>query len=426
MGNGVYAREPLFFRGDIPVFSEQDQYTANYEKISEEHLKSMRVTGENPFMPEPLWVQGEKSTVFLIEKYVKPGDLILDVGVGLGRILSHFPNLQRYGMDISFGYLEEARQKEIDVCFSRIEDMPYQKETFDIVVCTDVLEHVFDLNLCIARILSVLKKKGTLIVRVPFREVLKGYTEPDYPYPFVHLRSFDEDSLRLLFEKVFGCKMVETHRAGYVLCGDYRIRNRELFNDEEYNALMAWISKLEKISPSLYWDILRKLHLPIEFNAVIQKSEIPKAGDLLSRNGPKDAQENGSLTTNIVLPPACPATIQATQLLQNHLMDGLQKIAYLEAKLEQAQEGLSLAEVRDSLVSERDGLLSRIKEMNEDQARLKGDLDRLSEERTSLLSERHFLSSKLEKIKRKLGLGLKVALICVGLITLCLLLRFVF
>jgi SAM-dependent methyltransferase len=393
-------------------------------------------------MPEPLWVQSEKSTVFLIEKYAKPGDLILDVGVGLGRILSHFPNLRKYGMDISFGYLEEAKRKEIDVCFARIEDMPYQEQTFDIVVCTDVLEHVFDLNFCVAKILSVLKDKGTLIVRVPFQEVLKGYTEADYPYQFVHLRSFDEHSLRLFFEKIFGCRMVEGHRAGYFLCGDDRIRDRELFNADEYNALMKWISKLEKISPSLYWDILRKLHLPSEFNAVIQKSEITKPGFpcLDSHRLRGVVRENGSPETDNALRPPCAAMIQATQSFQSRLMDDVQKIAYLEAKLAEAQAGFSLAEERDRLVSERDdllvrieklseerdrlvserdGLLLRIEKLSEERERLNLVLDRISEERSTLLAE-------LEQVKRKLGLGLKSALIFAGVVALFLLAKLIF
>ena len=51
--------------------------------------------------------------------------------------------------------------------------MPYSDESFDVILCTDVLEHVIDLNLCVAKILSVLKKGGLLIIRVPNREDLQ-------------------------------------------------------------------------------------------------------------------------------------------------------------------------------------------------------------------------------------------------------------
>jgi 2-polyprenyl-3-methyl-5-hydroxy-6-metoxy-1,4-benzoquinol methylase len=104
MTNGeIFRKEPIRFHGTIPVFSWPNDYTDNYRKISEDHLESLRRNGTNPFIPEDLWLEFEKSTIELIKKYSKQGNRVLDVGVGLGRLISHFPNLERYGMDISFG-----------------------------------------------------------------------------------------------------------------------------------------------------------------------------------------------------------------------------------------------------------------------------------------------------------------------------------
>jgi ubiquinone/menaquinone biosynthesis C-methylase UbiE len=75
----------------------------------------------------------ENSTIRLIEKYSWPGDIILDVGVGLGCLLSHLSSLRRYGMDISFGYLEVAQSKGVEVCYALVEEMPYQANLFDII-----------------------------------------------------------------------------------------------------------------------------------------------------------------------------------------------------------------------------------------------------------------------------------------------------
>lgn len=94
----VYARPPLRMDGTIPVFSVFNEYTGNYKQISADHVNAMRQQQvSNPWIPEKLWVQMETPTIAPIQKYSKPDDMILDVGVGLGRLLSHFLPLRRWG-----------------------------------------------------------------------------------------------------------------------------------------------------------------------------------------------------------------------------------------------------------------------------------------------------------------------------------------
>lgn len=267
----IFRKEPIRFHGKIPVFSFPNEYTKNYEKISEDHLESLHRNGTNPFIPEDLWVEFEESTIDLIEKYSKQGDRVLDVGVGLGRLLSQFSSLQRHGMDISFGYLEIAQRRGINVCYALIEDMPYREGLFDLVVCTDVLEHVFDLNMCCAKMLSVLKERGILIIRVPFRENLSKYLEVTYPYKYVHLRNFDEYVLRLLFERIFDCEYVEAAMAGYT-AGTNRLRYPMPF--KKMNAIVSrFVSRLKIIYKPAYDLLLKKLYDPVVINIVIRKGK---------------------------------------------------------------------------------------------------------------------------------------------------------
>jgi 2-polyprenyl-3-methyl-5-hydroxy-6-metoxy-1,4-benzoquinol methylase len=210
----AYAKEPLNIIKGIPVFSAASSYTSNYERISQDHLSEMKKTGTNPFIPESLWKEMEEATSDFISRYTKTGDKILDVGVGLGRLLDRFPQLERYGMDIAFDYLEKASARGINCCYALIEDMPYRENFFDVIICTDVLEHVFDLNASLNLILRVLKPGGTLIVRVPYREDLGKYLSPENPYEFVHLRNFDEHTLNLMFTKILNCEILEWSTTG--------------------------------------------------------------------------------------------------------------------------------------------------------------------------------------------------------------------
>jgi SAM-dependent methyltransferase len=272
MGPKVYAKEPLAVQDTIPVFSNPSDYITNYEQIAADHLAHFYQHGSNPWIKEDLWGQMENSTADLVKKFSKPGDMILDVGVGLGRLLSRFPNLQRYGMDISFGYLEIAQSQGIDVCYAMIEDMPYKECLFDIVVCTDVLEHVVDLNLSCAKMLAVLKQGGFLIVRTPFREDLSLYLSPTYPYQYAHLRNFDENSLRLLFERVFNCEYIEMTTAGYdYKGGSRRLKYRFHFPKRDF-ILIHLLSALKVIHPPACEVLLQALYYPIEINIVFRKT----------------------------------------------------------------------------------------------------------------------------------------------------------
>lgn len=268
-----YKLHPRDFIDDIPVFSENDHYIENYDRISRDHLDYYEKTGHNPFMNEDHWREIEASTEVLVRRYINKSsdkiDRILDVGVGMGRLLENFPSLERFGMDISRGYLRHAKSKGIEVCLSRIEDMPYHDEYFDIVISTDVLEHVLDLNLAIKKILATLKHDGILIVRVPYREDLSSYLSENYPYDLVHLRNFDESSLRLLFEKIFRTHVLEYSFAGYQGGGLRFISNNNILS----RISMKCLSIVKSFHKKSYIYLTKKLCRPVEINLVIRKSK---------------------------------------------------------------------------------------------------------------------------------------------------------
>jgi SAM-dependent methyltransferase len=140
---------------------------------------------------------------------VAHGERALDVGVGLGRVLEPLDKINRYGIDISFDYLEQARERGFEVAFSRIEDMPYEDGYFDAVVACDVLEHVIDLHSCCQQLVRVLRPGGVLIVRVPYLDDMEAFLDKSLPYEFIHVRSFDVPSLRIVFEKIMGMQYQE-------------------------------------------------------------------------------------------------------------------------------------------------------------------------------------------------------------------------
>jgi SAM-dependent methyltransferase len=264
---GQYNSQPIAEIDGIPVFSASDCYTVNYENIATDHLRHFEKTGHNPFMDEAHWNEIENSTAALIRKYIEPGNKILDVGVGMGRLLKKFPELDRYGMDISMKYLKHSKNAGINVCMSKIEDMPYKENYFDIITSTDVLEHVLDLNLAFTRILKVLKPGGVLICRVPYREDLSGYLAPNQPYDFVHLRNFDEYSIRILVEIIFKMNFVE-----WGLCGYAGGRIKYNSSIKKINSIIVRLLKMTKhFGDNFHMRICKRFRYPSEINFVVRK-----------------------------------------------------------------------------------------------------------------------------------------------------------
>jgi SAM-dependent methyltransferase len=152
-----------------------------------------------------------------------------------------------------------------------VEDMPYHKKIFDIVVCTDILEHVLDLNKSIAKILMILKQKGILLVRVPYREDLSWYLSTECSYKYSHLRNFDEHSLHSLFERIFNCNIIEVVKAGYDEKYVTRLKMASLIPRPLKWRLSYLLGKVKAIRRPLYEQLLKKLYDPFEINMVIIK-----------------------------------------------------------------------------------------------------------------------------------------------------------
>jgi SAM-dependent methyltransferase len=265
----IYSKQPISFHGSIPVFSTRNEYIENYEKIARDHLRGASDTCSNPWIEEESWKILENSTQELIVKWAPPGARILDVGVGLGRLLDMLPEYERYGMDIAIPYLEISREKGIEVCMAMVEDMPYKDSFFDIIICTDVLEHVLDFHLSVQKILTVLKPSGILIIRVPYKERLDPYLSDEYPYYYVHIRSFDEHSLILQFTRCFKCKVLEFNKTLY-LANENRFKYHlpTKFNSRIQS---KFLKLTKKILPKRYPSMLKVLVEPTCINMVMQK-----------------------------------------------------------------------------------------------------------------------------------------------------------
>lgn len=143
----------------------------------------------------------QKESYFLaLNKYVKDGDRVLDVGMGIGygmNILS-IKAKEVYAVDVDKAAVENCSKtvlgKNPKVKELKHYDgyhLPYKDNFFDVVTCVDVVEHVEDYNRFIDELLRVSKR--AVVFATPNRR--PEYTNPDgTPKNHWHLRewSFEE------------------------------------------------------------------------------------------------------------------------------------------------------------------------------------------------------------------------------------------
>lgn len=114
---------------------------------------------------------------------IRPGYRILDIGCGSGRhtcAASRFKNVIAIGADINFDDAFEAKnrltyQEKLGeqggglwgTFVADINCMPFRENSFDLVICSEVLEHIHEHKAAIHEVTRVLRPGKDLVVSVP-------------------------------------------------------------------------------------------------------------------------------------------------------------------------------------------------------------------------------------------------------------------
>jgi len=183
-----------------------------------------------PYPAVPLSRRLEK----ILSQYVSSESRCLDVGCGDGQSGAAWlsPLGCRYvGVDISEVAVRNAQTKGLNAIL--IEDanhLPFEDSSFEVVLCTEVLEHLFEPQIAAGEILRVLRSGGVLIATVPnvayWRRrvdlLFFGRWNPlgdalsiKEPWRDPHIRFFTPSSLRRMLTSVgFGGMRVTGHYGG--------------------------------------------------------------------------------------------------------------------------------------------------------------------------------------------------------------------
>jgi len=208
-------------------------------------------------------------TIDLNELNLKPHDVVLDAGCGLGRHLRHLarmPELKIFGIDKntwaltetakSVAAMPDAQSKDYLFSIADITKLPFADSSFDCVICSEVMEHIPDHEKALKELDRILKPQGTLAVSVPrfFTERICWFISWDYHNEEGgHIRIYKKKQLReMLTRQGFKCWKINYKHA---LHSPYWWLKCLVGLKKEDHPLVKYYRKF------LEWDIMKKPRL---------------------------------------------------------------------------------------------------------------------------------------------------------------------
>jgi ubiquinone/menaquinone biosynthesis C-methylase UbiE len=139
-------------------------------------------------------------------------DRLLDVGCGDGGLLKYLcrnTKVKAVGVDISEEAVAISSQysPSFDYCQADITQLPFPDNSFDKIVCFNVIEHIRDQNKAMAELKRVLSFNGVLVLGTPIRDSAGWWLYQQIIGDHTHTREFSIQEFLNFIEKNFkiGC-----------------------------------------------------------------------------------------------------------------------------------------------------------------------------------------------------------------------------
>ncbi len=156
------------------------RYHENYDRIAEDDLAA-------PLEPH----RGARHQRLVSFVGDARGRRVLDVGSSNALYLREIDARFKVAFDIALPYLKDVPVGDdlVAIC-GDAEKLPFRPGFFDVIIVSDVLEHVLDPQAVVEAIRRVCRPDTRVIVEVPWEENLSSYG-PNAQWEFTHLRSFN-------------------------------------------------------------------------------------------------------------------------------------------------------------------------------------------------------------------------------------------
>ncbi|HCS27816.1 MAG TPA: SAM-dependent methyltransferase [Spongiibacteraceae bacterium] len=197
-----------------------------------------------------------------------PGDRVLDLGCGEGRhVISAFveADVTAIGVDLCFSDLKAAQQKFADfaepanqakgfgLATANALQLPFADDSFDKIICSEVLEHIPDYKSVLREIERVLKPGGLFCASVPRawpERICWALSEAYHKVEGGHVRIFDAGKLRGQIQAL-GFQFYHRHWA-HALHAPFWWLKCLFWKNQDENPLIKQYHRL------LVWDLLER------------------------------------------------------------------------------------------------------------------------------------------------------------------------
>ncbi len=181
-----------------------------YQKIYQNHIRHYQLDGEfyDFFSPDKFMVQETRRRYqeFFHLQSIRKDDRILEIGSGGGFALEILNKIKPayYPLDIPLANLARIKNSASFNVFPSSADayhLPFREEVFDVVIMSEVVEHLAQPVDVLREVHRIMKKDGVVLISVPYKERITYQIciHCNKPTPtHAHLHSFNQQKLARL------------------------------------------------------------------------------------------------------------------------------------------------------------------------------------------------------------------------------------
>ncbi len=124
------------------------------------------------------WIEQRRLDIIREMVGATPGMKVMEVGSGGGHVLRMFKQAKLTAVDVSDVFLSTAKKNlagyHVEFLKGEVQTLGLPEDSFDRIICTEVLEHTAEPESVLAEIQRLLKPTGYAVITVPVDPLIDG------------------------------------------------------------------------------------------------------------------------------------------------------------------------------------------------------------------------------------------------------------